>query len=147
MGREIQYVITEFTVLWKHSSGGTVGSHKKPQDITASNTSNNGNEHLPNTSLNQLQKVSTMIRHNYSTTIRDLFLKASYRRKLLWSVHLFQINFQEIIWIKTVKTVILLTIPEINRAPQTVLIQTTYTDQIYSCATFKFTLLEHHQTM
>ena len=101
----------------------------------------------PRTSLNQLQKVLTLRRHNYSTAIRDLLMKASYRRELLWSVHLFQINLQEIILIKTVKTVILLTIAEINRALQTVLIQTTYTDQTYSCTTFKFTLLEHHQTM
>ena len=83
MGLEIWYVINEFTGLLKHSPGGTVGSHKKPQDITASNTSNNGNGHLPNTSLNQLQKVLTLTRHNYSTAIGDLFLKASYRRKLL----------------------------------------------------------------
>jgi len=88
-----------------------------------------------------------MTRHSYSTTIRDLFLKISHRGKLLWSVHLFQINFQEIILIKTVTTVISLTIAEINRAPHTVLIQTTYIDQTYSCTTFKFTLLEHHQTM
>jgi hypothetical protein len=113
----MSYGISEFKVLLKHSPGGTVGSHKNPQDITASNTSNNGNEHLPNTSPNQLQKVPTMIRHNYSATLLthilwDLFLKASYRRKLQWNVHLFQINFQEIILIKTVKTVILLTIAE-----------------------------------
>jgi hypothetical protein len=56
-------------------------------------------------------------------------------------------NSQEIILIKTVKTVILLTIAEINRATQTVLKQTTYIDQTYSCTTFKFTLLEHQQTM
>jgi hypothetical protein len=40
------YIISEFEVLLKHSTRGTVGSHKKPQDITASNTSNNGNKHL-----------------------------------------------------------------------------------------------------
>jgi len=127
----MSYIISEFEILLKHSTGGTVGSHRKPQDITASNTSNNENEHLPNTSLNQLQNVPTMVRYNYSTSLlthflRDLFPKDSYRRKLLWSVHLFQMNFQEIILIKTVKTVILLTTAEINKAPQTELIQTTY---------------------
>jgi hypothetical protein len=35
-------------------------------------------------------------------------------------------NFQEIILIKTVKSVILLTTAEINRAPQTELIQNAY---------------------
>jgi hypothetical protein len=115
----MSYVISELKLLLMHSPGGTVESLKNPLDITASNTSNNGNEHLPNISLNQLQKVATMIRHNYSTTeltyfLRDLFLKASYRRKLLWSVHLFQINLQEIILTKTVKTVILLTTAEIE---------------------------------
>jgi len=39
----MSYVMSEFKVLLKHSPEGTVGSHKKPQDITASNTSNNGN--------------------------------------------------------------------------------------------------------
>ena len=106
MGRRgpvMRYVISKCKVLLKHSPGGTVGSHKKPQEITASNTSNNGNEHLPNICLNQSQKVPTLQQLYYNTVntfLRDLFLKASYRRKLLWSVHLFQINFQEIILIK-----------------------------------------------
>jgi hypothetical protein len=65
----MSYIIPEFEVLLKHSTGGTIGSHRKPQDITASNTSNNENEHLPNTSLNQLQNVPTMVRYNYSTSL------------------------------------------------------------------------------
>jgi hypothetical protein len=72
-GFVMSYIISEFEVLLKHSTGGTVGSHKKPQDITASNTSNNGNEHLPNTSLNQLQNVPTMVRYNYSTSLLTHF--------------------------------------------------------------------------
>ena len=71
----MSYVIFEFKVLLKHSPGGTVGSHKKTEDITASNTSNNGNEQRPNTSLNQLQKFLTMIRYNYSTTMLTHFFK------------------------------------------------------------------------
>jgi len=93
-----------------------------------------------------------MIRYNYSTTILTHFFKGPVSESFLqektsiectFIPNKFPRNYLN----KTVKTVILLTTAEINIAPRTVLIQTTFIDQTHSCITFKFTLLGHHQTM